>query len=234
MQDPVTTGWLWALGALGAVTLSVPIIRLVIAAVLYLAAVITGRAGLRVHAARALPRTAHLIGSLVVGAAAIAAPAMASARTAGVGIDRDGGIIRDAETPTRAVDRAAPSSTLGGSSATPVRATTPHVTLDRGADPVTRTARTTAPLVGHGTQPRAASRDSVRNAPSTEAHDADRIYIVRVGDTLWDIAKDHVPDARDANLTEAWKAIWRANRAVIGDDPGLIHPGQHLDLGGIV
>jgi nucleoid-associated protein YgaU len=53
-------------------------------------------------------------------------------------------------------------------------------------------------------------------------------YVVRPGDSLWSIAQQHPVDA---GSTEArWRAIWRANRAVVGDDPDLIHPGQALSL----
>jgi LysM repeat protein len=47
-------------------------------------------------------------------------------------------------------------------------------------------------------------------------------YRVREGDTLWGIAVAHGLD---------WTALYKANEGVIGDNPGLIHPGQYLDLG---
>ena len=59
------------------------------------------------------------------------------------------------------------------------------------------------------------------------------MYTVRSGDTLWDIAQREIPNADDREITEAWRAIWRANRDVIGADPGLILPGQQLDISGI-
>jgi hypothetical protein len=55
--------------------------------------------------------------------------------------------------------------------------------------------------------------------------------VVHRGDTLWDIARRHLgPDATDAEVAHAWPAWHEANRAVIGDDPGLILPGQVLRL----
>ena len=54
-------------------------------------------------------------------------------------------------------------------------------------------------------------------------------YVVRPGDSLSSIALDH-PGA--GSLDDRWRAIWRANRAVIGDDPDLILPGQALRLPG--
>ena len=54
-------------------------------------------------------------------------------------------------------------------------------------------------------------------------------YQVRAGDTLWSIAAAHLPEgATDQEIARAWPRWWRANRAVIGPDPALIRPGQHL------
>ncbi len=56
------------------------------------------------------------------------------------------------------------------------------------------------------------------------------------GDTLWGIARNAL-DRRGAQATGAeivtlWKAIYRANIAVIGPDPDLILPGQVLAIPG--
>jgi LysM repeat protein len=53
-------------------------------------------------------------------------------------------------------------------------------------------------------------------------------YVVRPGDSLWSIARAHPAPADDVETR--WRAIWRQNRAVVGDDPDLIHPGQALRL----
>lgn len=54
---------------------------------------------------------------------------------------------------------------------------------------------------------------------------------IRPGDSLWAIAASALgPDATPADVAAHWPRIHRANRAVIGDDPHLIHPGQRLDL----
>ena len=53
--------------------------------------------------------------------------------------------------------------------------------------------------------------------------------MVTRGDTLWDIAKDRLPDdASAADITAEWHRWYDANRDVIGDDPDLILPGQVL------
>lgn len=55
--------------------------------------------------------------------------------------------------------------------------------------------------------------------------------VVRAGDTLWSLASEHLPaGATDAQVAAAWHRIYRHNRAVIGPDPDLLHPGQHLEL----
>jgi len=52
---------------------------------------------------------------------------------------------------------------------------------------------------------------------------------VKPGDTLWAIAAGHLPsDATDAEIDIAWRAWYAANDELIGADPDLIIPGQHL------
>ncbi|GIN03117.1 hypothetical protein Pve01_47750 [Planomonospora venezuelensis] len=53
-------------------------------------------------------------------------------------------------------------------------------------------------------------------------------YVVRAGDSLWSIARAH--PAPDAGVEARWRAIWRLNQEVVGEDPDLIHPGQALRL----
>lgn len=54
-------------------------------------------------------------------------------------------------------------------------------------------------------------------------------YVVRRGDTLWDIARRHLPaDAGPSRVARAWPRWYAANRGVIGADPSLIVPGQRL------
>lgn len=58
---------------------------------------------------------------------------------------------------------------------------------------------------------------------------ATAFVVVRRGDTLWDIARRHLPaGASDAQVARAWPRWYAANRAVIGSDPALIRPGQRL------
>jgi nucleoid-associated protein YgaU len=54
-------------------------------------------------------------------------------------------------------------------------------------------------------------------------------YVVRRGDTLWDIAARHLgPRATAVDISRAWPAWYDANRAAIGSDPSVIRPGDVL------
>ena len=91
-------------------------------------------------------------------------------------------------------------------------------------------AAATASVVG------AAQRPSPLPVPARTV-DAPRVrtgqftaqVVVRPGDTLWALARAHVPagssDRQVLEATERWHA---RNRAVIGADPDLIRPGQVL------
>ena len=60
---------------------------------------------------------------------------------------------------------------------------------------------------------------------------AHRVVVVRPGDSLWAItARRLSPTADDADVTAGWQALYARNRAVVGDDPSLIRPGQQLTL----
>jgi hypothetical protein len=64
-------------------------------------------------------------------------------------------------------------------------------------------------------------------APQTREHRG--IHVVRRGDTLWDIARRHLPAAAGpARIARAWPRWYAANRGVIGPDPSVILPGQRL------
>jgi nucleoid-associated protein YgaU len=55
--------------------------------------------------------------------------------------------------------------------------------------------------------------------------------VVAPGDSLWRIAAAELgPDATPADVAAAWPRWYAANRAAIGDDPGLIVPGLVLRM----
>lgn len=51
-------------------------------------------------------------------------------------------------------------------------------------------------------------------------------YVVQPGDNLWNISRDHLGQGH------MWGDIYHLNQDVIGANPSLIHPGQHLNLPG--
>lgn len=62
--------------------------------------------------------------------------------------------------------------------------------------------------------------------PSTAAE----VVLVQPGDSLWAVAADHLPArATDAQIAQAWPSWWAANRAAVGPNPDLIHPGLRLN-----
>ena len=64
------------------------------------------------------------------------------------------------------------------------------------------------------------------NVKSGSSSTAAKVYVVVAGDSLSKIAKHHLGDA------SAWRRIYEANKATIGDDPDKIFPGQKLKLPG--
>jgi hypothetical protein len=79
--------------------------------------------------------------------------------------------------------------------------------------------------------------------PDRASGSTGHVVVVRPGDTLWRIARDTLgdtlgADSRDraahepspAALAGAVARLHAANRDVIGDDPDLIRPGQHLTI----
>ncbi len=60
----------------------------------------------------------------------------------------------------------------------------------------------------------------------------DRIeVVVHRGDTLWDLVAARLgPDVTDADIAQAWPRWHAVNRAVIGDDPDRLLPGQVLQV----
>ncbi|MFJ9040491.1 transglycosylase family protein [Streptomyces sp. NPDC102406] len=69
-----------------------------------------------------------------------------------------------------------------------------------------------------------ASRAGEGRHASREADRAGGTYTVRSGDNLWDIADAH-------DVRGGWDALYDLNKKTVGTDPGLILPGQSLDLG---
>jgi nucleoid-associated protein YgaU len=75
-------------------------------------------------------------------------------------------------------------------------------------------------------------------APPTRSFETElrgHTCVVRTGDSLWRIAERTLADRGNGMVTSAdiaqfWPVIYEANRALIGDDPNLILPGQTLEI----
>lgn len=106
---------------------------------------------------------------------------------------------------------------------------TPTVSADRIAiAPVTLAAPTT-PAQTPASDPTTAPDTPATPTPPGEQL---RAYTVQRGDCLWDIAEQVYDTAEVAETDARWREIWRANRVVIGADPGIITPGMVLRLPG--
>ncbi len=100
-------------------------------------------------------------------------------------------------------------------------AAAPPVSADTAPDPG---FRPTAPRV-----PAEAPTLDPLNAPPRAPSAAANQYVVRRGDTLWDIAARHLgPRVSASAIAREWPRWYAANRDVIGPDPFLIRPGQAL------
>lgn len=127
------------------------------------------------------------------------------------------------------------SSTAAPAFAAP-RAENTAISIDRdGARLAPATARveatattesSTADTPTTNTSPTTTPADDMPVTPTTATTAA--LYVVRSGDSLWSIAESTLQNPTDAQITETWKAIWKANRQVIGDHPERITPGMSL------
>jgi hypothetical protein len=55
--------------------------------------------------------------------------------------------------------------------------------------------------------------------------------VVRPGDSLWRLARDHLPSgASNAEVVALVASLYAVNRPTIGPDPDRLTAGQHLDL----
>lgn len=57
-------------------------------------------------------------------------------------------------------------------------------------------------------------------------------YVVRRGDSLWSIASGLLGSTAPRRVDAAWRSLYRANRAAVGEDPDLLTPGTALRVPG--
>ncbi|MGJ9424761.1 LysM peptidoglycan-binding domain-containing protein [Nesterenkonia halotolerans] len=93
--------------------------------------------------------------------------------------------------------------------------------------PAEETREKETPMSGLFTPRHRGSTPDVR-PPQQDSGSGEEV-LVRPGDTLWDIAAEHLGSgATDWEIAESWPRWYEANRHTIGDDPGLIQPGMSL------
>ncbi len=98
---------------------------------------------------------------------------------------------------------------------------------------VTTGATTTAPRRSSPSASDGQGPDANRGgSAAAAAAEASHPYVIRPGDTLWDVAAAHLPrgSRSPGRIDRYWRRIHAANRGVLGDDPHLIHPGTRLVL----
>lgn len=107
----------------------------------------------------------------------------------------------------------------------PDRATAGSATVGTPDARPAPTLRLAAPTSAQQPAPAVADRADGRDASAGD------VVVVRVGDSLWSIAASRLPrSAGVGEVDRAWRAVYAANRAEVGSDPGLIQPGQRLHL----
>ena len=71
---------------------------------------------------------------------------------------------------------------------------------------------------------------TVRSGPATAVRQEHGL-VVRPGDSLWSLAAARLgPEATPSQVDAAWRRLYAANRAVVGPDPDLLHPGRRLHV----
>lgn len=109
----------------------------------------------------------------------------------------------------------------------PARPAAPTSSATRPTRPTLTRPAASAPILT-GTPHRETPGARV-DSPQVDSAYVDSAYVVRRGDNLWDIAARHLgPNATTAEIARAWPRWYAANRAAIGANPQLIHPGLVL------
>ena len=141
-------------------------------------------------------------------------------------------------TRTTAAPVAPPSATLAPTSTStttttlpaPVRPTGPVVLIPPLVVEQPATTPTTAPPVS-APAPAPVTPPVTSPLATSSPTAALPVYVVQRGDCLWSIAARRLgPSPTAATIDAAWRRIYAANRAAIGNDPNLIHPGLVLTL----
>jgi nucleoid-associated protein YgaU len=110
---------------------------------------------------------------------------------------------------------------------------TPALAVVTTAPPASASALPASPGSAPIARPAALRTSSLPDVWSAQTPTTQRsapvVVVVRSGDTLWDIARRHLPaSATSSDVARAWPRWYAANRAAIGPDPALLRPGTRL------
>lgn len=86
-----------------------------------------------------------------------------------------------------------------------------------------------------GDTPRTPSLPTATATAPAPASASAVVYVVVGGDSLWAIAERHLASRTgrtpsSSEIDGLWREIYEANHEIIGSDPDLIFPGQHLRI----
>ncbi|HET8983793.1 MAG TPA: LysM peptidoglycan-binding domain-containing protein [Pedococcus sp.] len=200
----------------------------VLATVLSLLPGRVGAAARRI-ADRVAPALSRRLAAVIVGAS------LGGALAPGTALARDGRIVPRADVVTTA---ASPNFAPEAPAAPAFPAATGGPGWGPAAEPVPDTATAPAGVAARSAAPAPGwvpDRPLVRRQPSprlvaTSPPREERPgVVVRRGDTLWAIARQHLgPGATDAEVAQEWPRWHQANQAVIGPDPDRLLPGMVL------
>ena len=182
---------------------------------------------------RVIPATVHRIAvgilTLLATVASVVTPSVASADTS------LRGWLESPSVPTTVVTPAPvpnPTSPLPAPIAPPTPSAAPVLHPHTSAAPPPSSPGPTRSPSTRALTPVAPAKPTP-TAPADPQHAVDSSvqYVVVAGDCLWDIAARLIGSgASNAAIDRGWRAIYAANRAAIGADPGLIHPGLVLTI----
>lgn len=181
-------------------------------------------------------RSAALVVAAGLGLSSVAADAWPRSTTAETGqsIGVADSVLFDPAGPGE-VTRPGPTRPVMTETGVASEIRTPHEVShapedDRHPDPERR-ADSALPPSGLFT-PELPGAERLQGLPQRDTSAPEQI-VVRLGDSLWDIAADHLgPDATDWEIAASWPRWHAVNRDRIGADPGIILPGMILTVPG--
>jgi nucleoid-associated protein YgaU len=185
---------------------------------------------------RLLPTSAHRLAVAVLTLIS-AVTALVGPRTASADPSVRGWLAASEPDRRTSAEEPAPTPSTAQPSA-PTSAPSPPTTIP---PPIRRSAPVVHPATPTPEPARPTPTPGPTTAPSSSPAPADLVppttatnrgtYVVIRGDCLWSIAARILgPESTSQSIDRGWRAIFAANRAAIGADPNLIHPGLALAI----